>query len=61
MVITDGIADSRVTCNEMSRLVSFTVILFEGGPSGNADEKAHSSSSAAAGADTAAGATGGGW
>ena len=50
-MITAGVADSRVTCSEMERLVSLTERVLEG-PSGNAEEKVQSSSSAA-------GATGG--
>lgn len=57
IVITDGVCGSRVACNEMLRLVSLTEILFEDGrPSGNAEENAHSSSSAAG-----AGRAAGGW
>lgn len=59
IVITAVFAGSRVTCKEILRPVSFTAIVFEAGPSGNADEKAHSSSSAA-GAGAAAGAFDGG-
>ena len=48
IVITDAVGGSRVACNEILKLVSLTVTVFEeGGPSGRADEKAHSSSSTA--------------
>ena len=45
-MITAGVAGSRVTWSEMDRPVSLTERLLEG-PSGNAEEKVHSSSSAA--------------
>jgi hypothetical protein len=45
--MTAAFAGSRVTWKDLFRLVSLTVRVFEAGPSGNADEKAHSSSSAA--------------
>lgn len=48
IVMTAGVAGSRTTCNEILKLVSLTNTLFEeGGPSGSADENAHSSSSPA--------------
>lgn len=60
-VMTDVFAGSRVTFKDMLRLVSLTVRVFEAGPSGNADEKAHSSSSVAGGgAEAGAGAFDGG-
>lgn len=46
-VIIEGLEGSRVACMEMLKLVSLTDIVFDAGrPSGKADEKAHSSSSA---------------
>lgn len=46
IVITAGVVGSRTACNEILKLVSLTNTLFEeGGPSGSADENAHSSSS----------------
>ena len=54
IVITAGVWGSRAACSEILSPVSLTVIVFEDGrPSGNADEKAHSSSSDAAGAAAA--------
>ena len=48
IVMIEGVAGSRTACKEILRLVSLTEIVFEdGGPSGKAEENAHSSSSAA--------------
>lgn len=57
MVITDGVSGSRAACRDILSCVSLTRIVFDDGrPSGRADEKAHSSSSAvgagAAGVET---------
>lgn len=48
IVITAGVAGSRTACNEMLKCVALTRRVLElGGVSGKAEEKAHSSSSAA--------------
>jgi hypothetical protein len=46
IVMADAVGGSRVACKEILKLVSLTDRLFEaGGPSGKAEENAHSSSS----------------
>ena len=56
IVITAGVCSSRAACSKMLRLVSLTRMVFSAGsPSGNADENAHSSSSAVAGGAAGAG------
>lgn len=56
--MTAGVAGSRTTCNNTSKLVSLTLSVFDdGADSGKAEENAHSSSSATG---TGAGADAGG-
>lgn len=58
-VITDGVCGSRAAWSRILRLVSLTKIVFsEGRPSGNADENAQSSSSAATAAVAVSGGAG---
>ena len=55
-VMTDGSVGSRATCREMLKDVSLTESVLElGKPSGNAEENAHSSSSAGGAAAVDAG------